>query len=70
MSGWNEWARELDSLGQRERIFDAPGQKYACGGNRPRRPYLGEGGLFFLFFNSGMSPMQALGEALVEQDGE
>ncbi len=60
--------KAVDKLGVKERIFDPPTARYLCPGSRPCRPYIGQDGFFRMAYDSGMSPRQALGESLVEQD--
>ena len=60
-----KWMQQVDELGQQERFFDAPDVQFLCPGAQVRRPYTGEDGFFFEAYQSGMSPRQALGEALV-----
>jgi hypothetical protein len=64
------WIEHVDQLGIKERIFDAPDVQFLCPASRARRPYRGTEGFFFEAFVSGMSPRQALGECLVEQECE
>jgi hypothetical protein len=62
---FEKWMATLDALGQKERIFDAPDVRFLCPGSRARRPYTERDGFFFEAYQSGMTPRQALGEALV-----
>lgn len=65
---FDKWMKELDKIGTAEGLFDSPRAHFLCTGSKGRRPYTGKDGLFFQCFESGMTPMQALGEAFVEQD--
>ncbi len=66
--GFEEWMDAVDELGIKEGIFDPPDLRIACSRQYPRRPYRDEDGFFHMAYDSGMTPRQALAEALVEQD--
>jgi hypothetical protein len=66
---FEKWFAEIDRLGVAEAIFDPSEARFLCPGSKARRPYAGDDGFFRSAFDSGMTPQQALGEALVEQDG-
>ncbi len=66
---FTEWFKTLDEVGVKGRFFDPPGTRFLCPrSGPPRRPYAGEDGFFFQCYQDGMTPQQALGESLVEQD--
>lgn len=67
---FEKWIDAVDKLGIKEGIFDKPDARFLCPGSKPRRPYTGIDGVFFELFASGVPVEFALGEALVEQDGE
>ena len=67
---FKQWFESLDKLGIKERLFDKSDIILICPGSHIRRPYGGNDGFFFQCFESGMTPRQALGESMVEQDCE
>jgi hypothetical protein len=65
---FDQWFAALDKLGIAEGFFHPHGTRFLCTGSRARRPNKGEDGFFRQCFDDGMTPLQALGEARVEQD--